>query len=156
MITFRGLFVEVQCMVCVGFVSRSEEPRQGRALAHGALHAHRARPDDQGLWPPPAFTGRGSPAEPQESQEKLWTLGRRGRAGRHRQWLRGTCAVAPQRRLVANCAGGSRPLQRLLANLAGGSWRPLRRVLANCAGDSQRLLAGPDLVELAVLAELAE
>ena len=65
--------------------------------------------------------------------------------------------LAPQRRrLLANCPGGSRPLQRLLANLAGGSRRWLLRVLANCAGDSQRLLAGADLVELAGLAELAE
>ena len=61
-----------------------------------------------------------------------------------------------RRRLLANCAGGSRPLQRLLANLAGCSRRSLQRVLANCAGDAQRLLAGPELVELAVLAELAE
>ena len=69
----------------------------------------------------------------------------------------GELVVATQgRRLLANCAGGSRPLQRLLANLAGGSRRSLQRVLANCAGDSQRLLAGPDLVELAGLAELAE
>ena len=65
--------------------------------------------------------------------------------------------LPPQRRrLLANCPGGSRPLQRLLANLAGGSRRSLQRVLANCAGDSQRLLAGADLVELAGLAELAE
>ena len=79
-----------------------------------------------------------------------------GPAGGHRQRLRGTCAVAPQRRrLLANCPGGSRPLQRLLANLAGGSRRWLQRVLANCAGDSQRLLAGADLVELAGLAEVA-
>jgi hypothetical protein len=42
------------------------------------------------------------------------------------------CAAFPQRR-------------RLLANCAGGSQRPL-----------QRLLAGPGLVELAGLAELAE
>jgi hypothetical protein len=143
-------------MVCVGFVSRSEEPRPRRALAHDSLLARRARPDDQGLWPPPAFSRGGSQAEPPESQERLGTLGR-GPAGCHRQRLRGTCAVAPQRRrLLANCAGGSRPLQRLLANLAGGSRRWLQRVLANCAGDSQRLLAGADLVELAGLAELAE
>ena len=57
---------------------------------------------------------------------------------------------------LANCAGGSRPLQRRLANLAGVSRRPLQRVLANLAGDFQRLLAGPDWVELAGLAEMDE
>ena len=81
-------------MVCVGFVSRSEEPRPRRALAHDSLLAHRARPDDQGLWPPPAFSRGGSQAEQQESQERLGTLGL-GRAGCHRQRLRGTCVVAP-------------------------------------------------------------
>ena len=44
-----SIMFEDQRMVCVGFVSRSEEPRQGRALAHGALHAHGALPDDQVL-----------------------------------------------------------------------------------------------------------
>ena len=118
-------------MVCVGFVSRSEEPRQGRALAHAVLLAHCARPDDEGLRPPPAFSERGYPAEHQDSQDKVGgPLGKAppGAAGSRSEEL---CVVAPQRRRrLANCAGGSRPLQRLLANLAGapggrssGSWQ---------------------------------
>ena len=109
-------FVSFSLMCCLGFcgivslmsgfcggacrlVSRREEPRQGRALAHAALHARRARPGHQVLWPPPAFSGRGAPAECQESQARIWTLG--------------------QRRPPAICAGGP-PAAAVARNLRFG------------------------------------
>ena len=51
-------------------VARREQPRQGRALTHAARHARRARPGDQGLWPPPAYTGKAAHEERQHRHRK--------------------------------------------------------------------------------------
>ena len=72
-VSFRVGFLWGVCRL----VSRREQPRQGRALAHAARHARRARPDDQGLWPPPAYTGKAAHEERQKGTDRLWTLGHR-------------------------------------------------------------------------------